>query len=205
MTKFSKLLGVFATSDEQSEILGLMRVVSNDVAELSALLGAQLALARLPENDPVYERLNQHAGFWNTILLAQQTNLLVLIGRVYDNGKGACLKRILKFIGTRRQLTQVAVLFAGIEHKYGGLLAKVEKLRNDVFAHSSENKRLHIAFGFEGLTYPELEAFCRDLMTACDALETAIFEGRSIGPRLNVNQLDLDLAEAAKAWEALAK
>jgi hypothetical protein len=167
------------------------------------LLGAQLALAKLPEDDPIYEALNQHPGFWNSILLAQQTNLQVVIGRIYDTGKRACLKRILKFIRTRKPLAEIAERFDEIEAKHAGLLEKVDRLRNNVFAHSSENKLLHIAFGFEGLTWAELEAFCRDLIITCDALAVAIFEGPNFGPRLSVSQLNLDKEQAAKAWEAL--
>jgi hypothetical protein len=137
------------------------------------------------------------------MLLAQQTNLLVVIGRIYDTGKGACLKRILKFTSTRKQLAEVTERFEKIETKHAKLIAQVDRLRNNVFAHSSENKALHAAFGFEGLTWDELEAFCRDLISSCDALAVAIFDGKSFGPHLEVTQFDQDLVQATDAWTSL--
>ena len=153
------LLTAFATQKEQTDFLGWMRVLTDDVAELAASLATELSLAKFSEYDPVYERLNLHPSFWNAILLAQQTELLVVIGRIYDTGKGACLKRITKFIAKRKWLEHFAARFQQIEAKYAPLIGKVNNLRNNVFAHSSENKSLHVAFGFEGLTWVELEFF----------------------------------------------
>jgi hypothetical protein len=78
-------------------------------------------------------------------------------------------------------------------------------LRNNVFAHSSEARKLHIAFGFEGIKWNELEALCRELIFLADALAAAIFDGRSFGPRLRSDQVDSDIASAGEAWSALLR
>ncbi len=184
-------------------MLGWLRIFTDDVAELSSVLGNLLALERHPEVDKIEERMNQHPEFWQTMLLALQTNLLVVVGRLYDTGRRTALKSIVKFAGTRKQLSDITGRFNGAAKTHASLIEKVNTLRNNVFAHSSETRKLHIAFGFEGMTWDELEAFSRELISLADALAVAIFERRSFGPRLRGDQLDNDITRASEAWSAL--
>jgi hypothetical protein len=198
-------LSIFSTSDEQIEVLGWLRIFTDDLAELSSVLGNLLALERHPDLDKINERLNRHPEFWQTMLLALQTNLLVVVGRLYDPGRRTALKSIVKFAGARKQLSDVTEGFNGVAKKHASLIEKVSALRNNVFAHSSETRKLHIAFGFEGVTGDELEAFCGELISLADALAVTIFERRNFGPRLRLDQLHDDIAQASEVWSALIK
>jgi len=198
-------VSIFSTLDEQAEVLGWLRIFTDDIAELSSVLGNLLALERHPEINKIEERMNQHPEFWQTMLLALQTNLLVVVGRLYDTGRRTSLKSILKFAGSRKQLRALTGRFDTAATTHASLIEKVNMLRNNVFAHSSEARKLHIAFGFEGITWGELEALCRELTSLADALAVAIFNGRSFGPRLSLDQLDRDIASAGEAWTALLR
>ena len=123
-------------------MLGWLRIFTDDVAELSSVLGNLLALERHPEVDKIEERMNQHPEFWQTMLLALQTNLLVVVGRLYDTGRRTALKSIVKFAGTRKQLSDITGRFNGAAKTHASLIEKVNTLRNNVFCSFQRNSQI---------------------------------------------------------------
>src|SRR4051812_12709106 len=97
MVTRAKKLSIFSTTDEQIEVTGWLRIFTDDVAELSSVLGNLLALERHPEIEKIEARMNRHPDFWQTVNLALQTNLLVVVGRLYDTGRRTALKAMVKF------------------------------------------------------------------------------------------------------------
>lgn len=199
----ARKLNVFATLDEQSEQLGWLRVFADDVAELSAVVGNLLALHRHVGIETIEKRMNEHPDFWGPMLLALQTNMMVVIGRLFDIGRRTDLKSIMSFAASRKQLASEKDRFDRLATEHKSLIENANKMRNNVFAHSSQDRKLHVAFGFRDMTLNEVEELCRKLISASDLLASAIFEGSNFGPRLKQDQLDCDIALASDAWSAL--
>ena len=119
------------------------------------------------------------------------------MGRLHDSRRGAYLKVITKTLGERKSEVDAVERFTNLERTHNALIAKAERLRNAVFAHTDFRRPEHIAFGFRGLTYEDLETYWRDLASAVKFLEMRVFGStEDYGPKFDVNDLESDITRA---------
>ena len=154
MSKRPQLIPHFATAQEQSTFLRWMRLLRDDVSELSGSIGILVALSKRSEDHGLISVLNRNPAFWNSILDALNTSSFVVMGRIHDTTGDAYLKNVMRFLKTRKALSGIARHFGGFAATHGTLIIKVRKLRHNVFAHIAVTRPESIAFDFEGLTMP---------------------------------------------------
>jgi hypothetical protein len=193
---------LFATDEEQVRVVRQLRLLRDDVAELSELVGILIALSRRGSDHELIKALNQNSSFWNGVLGALSTSVFVCIGRIHDTRKEAYFRKIIEFAKTRNALSQNAKQFEQLTKAHDVLIGKVLRLRNAIFAHTSFNAPEHIAFGFEGLTWDQVEAYWRDLAQAAKALETSIF-GARYDPATNIDMLNEDIGRANEVLDRM--
>ena len=203
MSKRPQLIPHFATAQEQSTFLRWMRLLRDDVSELSGSIGILVALSKRSEDHGLISVLNRNPAFWNSILDALNTSSFVVMGRIHDTTGDAYLKNVMRFLKTRKALSGIARHFGGFAATHGTLIIKVRKLRHNVFAHIAVTRPEFIAFDFEGLTWDQLEVYWRDLAITTARLERCVFGGDDYGPQLNANMLDDDIERANQALDLL--
>jgi hypothetical protein len=195
---------IFATSREQSDFMRWMRLLRDDVWELSGSLANLSALSKRTEVDELLEVLNRNPTFWNANLLALETSAFVIVGRIHYKGADAYLNCIMKFLKRQKSLSSIADRFEGLLRTHAPLIGTTLRLRNNVFAHTGETSPEHVAFGFKDLAWDQFEVYWRDLASIAEALESAIFSG-NYGPRCSPDRFDEDLKRAGDAWDVIAK
>jgi hypothetical protein len=135
---------------------------------------------------------------------ALQTFSFIVMGRIHDTTRDAYLKKIMTFSETRRKrLSIVAERFDGLATTHADLIERVLQLRNNVFAHTGMARPEHIVFGFEGLTWDQLETYWRDIAGATESLENGIFSRGGYGPKFKTNILDEDIKRANQVLDSL--
>jgi len=202
LTKTARLFPVFATQTEQARFIRNMRLLRDDIIELSSTIGILIALSKRSEDHELSAALNRNPVFWDAILNSLHTSSFVVIGRVHDTTRTAYLPSITKFAGKTKSLSIIAGHFDGLLKVRADLIATVIRLRQRVFAHSSFHRPENISFGFKSLTWNQFEAYWRDLARITELLEQNIF-GHEYGPKCNPDQLDEDITRANQAFDAL--
>ena len=105
----------FASPEEKAELLRRMRLFSEDIAELSSAIAIPIALSRRADDAALIAALNKNPAFWNSILSGLQTSSHITVGRIHDNTRNAYLKEIKRFLGTRKEGTEILERLNAVE------------------------------------------------------------------------------------------
>jgi hypothetical protein len=202
LTVHPSIKPVFATSQEQIRIVRQMRLLRDDICELSGFLGPLIALSRREADGELVAALNRNAGFWNSVLGALSTSSFVVIGRIHDTRREAYLRKLIEFAKTRPALSEAVTCFGRLLKSHEALIQKIVELRQTIFAHTSFDAPERFAFGFNGLTWDQIEAYWRDLAAAGQLLERSVFEGTHYGPQTSEELIDEDIARANQAFDS---
>lgn len=192
----------FATQTEQASFIRRLRLLCEDVSELSSSAGILIALSRRSDERVLLSVMNRNPVFWNSILSSLQVSSLVVVGRIHDSKRGAYLQEIKKALKMRTALSDVLSRFESLEQTHDSLITKIVRLRNTTFAHADLNRPVHVAFGFEGVTEDKLEGYWNDLAGATKLLETTVFKG-NYDPKFDPDLLQKDIDWANEALDSL--
>jgi hypothetical protein len=125
------------------------------------------------------------------------------LGRIHDDSRNAYLKKIIKRLEGYKSMAEHADRFKAIDKSHKLLLKRSRKLRDNVFAHTSDIRRLVIAFGFDGITWNLFSSYWQDIASAAEALERNLF-GCSYGPMFDAHQLQDDMDKANTFLDAIS-
>jgi hypothetical protein len=193
----------FVTKDEKSEFLRLVRLLSDDVTELSASTSILLSLSRRSTEAKVLSVLNDNADFWNSIFASLYTTSFVVIGRIHDNGKAAYLKKIVSGLTAQKSMADVLANFSIVRTTHSDLIKSALNVRDKVFAHSDFDRPRHMVVGFRGMTWAQLESYWTDIASAAEALERRVFSGTNYGPKFGADILENDIVRANEFFDKL--
>lgn len=198
-----KPLRAFATHEEQSKVIREMRLLRDDLSELSDYLGILIALSKRADDKKLIDYLNGNAEFWNLTLSSLESSAFVVLGRILDSRKESYLKALVRFMERSARTGELAKKFEELQKRHADLIERVIRLRNNVFAHTGHTMPEHVAFGFRDITWEKFEAFWRDLAEVAELLEELVFGGEKYGP--NIASLDENIARADVTLNQLKK
>jgi hypothetical protein len=193
----------FADSQAQGRFFRHMRLLGDDINELSSTVGIFVALSQRANDQPLLLALNRNPVFWNSMLASLSTTAFIVMGRIHDKDKNAYLNAILKVLRSRNYLSDVLSKFETIKKTHDGLITKVLAARHNIFGHSNFHRRLYVVSGIPG-TWEDFATYWRSLSEATKDIEERMFPSEvNYGPKLNLNLLNEDIAEANKFFDQL--
>src|SRR5215831_8618075 len=91
-----------------------LAALKNDGRAASTFVYTEITLHHFFGGDTdLFDRVNEHAGFWNSVLAALQTAGFIALGRMYDDGGSAhTIRALLRFLEDYLGLFRPAALEA---------------------------------------------------------------------------------------------
>jgi hypothetical protein len=195
----------FADPDAQARFFRHMRLLADDINELSSAVGILIALEKRANDRALLSTLNRHPVFWNSILASLSTTVFIVMGRIHDKDSHAYFKEIRKVLRSRPYLSDVLLRFEAINTTHRQLIEKALTARHNVFGHSSFDRPRYVAVGLRG-KWEEFVLYWHDLSEAAkDIMELMFPPGTDYGPKIDSNLLDGDISGANRFLDEMVQ
>lgn len=196
----------FANIKEKSDYVSMCRLLADDFGELAVFLGPLLALHDQGSNRDLESALEDDTEFWNSAMSAWIGSCCVIVGRIHENSSKTPLQKVRTFLKRYRKdpAKSTADKLDACLDANKGFIDHVLELRHNVFAHTTPNTQLWLAFGFDKLTWKDFERYWSDVARVYETLERSTF-GQDYGPKFSSTLLQEKIDEARQFFAKLVK
>lgn len=194
---------IFGTESERTKFVHWVRLLVGDLTILARSTGILIALSERENDEALAENFDKDPAVWNTIFYSVEHDAFSALTRIHDNGKRAILKKIKGGLSPAPMRDLISKAFDAVSTKHRMLLGAATRMRNGVFAHTSENSDIVAIFTFRDLHWNDLRAYWCDMAPVALRLERSALGDRYY-PRFEVDRMETAIADAHRMFDRLA-
>jgi hypothetical protein len=178
----------FPDPSQKSKFFRTLRLVHDDTSSYAHSAAPYFAINQHADDLVMIAKLNADATFWNSVLASLQSTAVISLARLHDKSKNK--SHLLQFIRLlqkqSRECVEAANQLEQAISQQQPFIDRILTLRNELFAHTSFEAPLVIAFGFEGLALSGFREYWFTLMPALVECQSAMFGDDTVLPHFDV-------------------